>query len=113
MNDDKLIEAVAKYPAIKKWVEDLRQREELLYQQNTVLKDCLDSKWRGIDSAPKDGKSILLFERGCIGIGAWRACEYDDELKEETAWEWQWDGEGFSANPTHWMPLPQPPQEGK
>lgn len=55
-----------------------------------------DDGWRTIDSAPRDGTSVLLYG------GDW-------------AFEAQWrDNEWYTAypngdEPTHWMPLPNPP----
>jgi hypothetical protein len=70
--------------------------------------------WRSIDSAPKDGTSVLL------------ACNYDRLGKQRItlAWYergmwaegmyWDDDADDWSVaqcefRPTHWMPLPEPP----
>ena len=60
------------------------------------------SKWQKIESAPKEG-TVLLFdpsksEGSCIGTGYWL---YDNV----------WMMEDRNAEPTHWMPLPEPPKE--
>ncbi len=51
------------------------------------------SKWLPIESAPKDGRPILLWHKGwhCICLGR-RLDNYEPQ-------------------PTHWMPLPSPPAE--
>ncbi len=76
------------------------------------------SKWRPIETAPKDGTQILGFER----------IRYDEEISEthtyETYWcnrRSHWEGEiphqpPLRCTPTHWMhlpwmPLPEPPEE--
>lgn len=76
------------------------------------------SEWRTIDSAPKDGTEIL-------GYGLW-AGEINGTDTIPTRCTIQWDGgttdyEGFHWSvtgtdayaawmcPTHWMPLPPPP----
>ena len=58
--------------------------------------------WQPIETAPRDGISILLahdiFEY--VVIGFWSETE-DTEM---------WAGTGYDgAFPTHWMPLPAPP----
>lgn len=72
------------------------------------------SAWRTIDSAPKDGRPILIFdpERAehpndgfCddarYAIGYWRT---------HPLWSGSWGDRNHSdVNPTHWMPLPDPP----
>jgi hypothetical protein len=65
--------------------------------------DC--NQWRDIDTAPKDGRQVLLWwpywshTRPLVGHwqvnGGWQAV---DAL------------EGDSEPPTHWQPLPAPPE---
>lgn len=71
-----------------------------------------EMKWQPIETAPKDGTHII----------AWRAtakpphCEsmyfvpYDED--GNGLWHWVQDGDSPSENfPTHWMPLPPPPED--
>ncbi len=68
-------------------------------------------EWLPIETAPKDGTSILLHgswsgEIGCdvpiaSTVGFW---SYDEWVASIT------DYYSVSANPTHWMPLPPPPK---
>lgn len=64
------------------------------------------SEWRTIESAPKEGQNILLYcplpgsEFQVVGLwveGCWA-----------TSYEWE-----DVYEPTHWMPLPSPPNEGE
>lgn len=59
------------------------------------------SEWRTIDSAPKDGTSILCTAKGWgCAVLFWNASNeaWDDgDFKSHEDW------------PTHWMPLPAPP----
>jgi hypothetical protein len=65
--------------------------------------------WQPIETAPKDGTAVLLFDRtnkdspdgGGIDFGFY----YNDAVR------WLWACDGCEAKPTHWMPLPAPPQE--
>ena len=62
-------------------------------------------QWQPIETAPKDETEILLFcsagPLSDMGLCYWR----DDE--QMTGWTWG-AGNRFN-NPTHWMPLPAPP----
>lgn len=72
------------------------------------------SEWRPIETAPKDGSVVLLWEKGseliydsnseiaagyCRYDGHWTTGQYDF-----------WCDEIECCKPTHWMPLPEPPQ---
>jgi hypothetical protein len=66
-------------------------------------------EWRKIETAPKDGRVILLFENidaGCINTGYWSGGNNG---------EWQSNGciDDYLTfeNPTHWLPLPELPKE--
>jgi hypothetical protein len=68
--------------------------------------------WQPIESAPKDGTRMLLTfglddYRPCVG--AFRPEIIHDDGYNETGWVETYD-EAPLAEPTHWMPLPDPPQ---
>ena len=76
--------------------------------------------WMPIETAPKDGTRILLWDANKqIAIsGCWHSDGgRDDPGGYEPAWAWwtadddvlMWDG-GPDDHPTHWQPLPEPPQ---
>lgn len=56
--------------------------------------------WQPISSAPKDGTEILAYDEGAMMLTCW--------LEDEGAW---WDNGAMNPAPTHWMPLPDPPQD--
>lgn len=63
------------------------------------------SEWQPIETAPKDGTRVLLFRRGwaeSVSVGWWGGL-----------WEtWNVAG-GITSefvHPTHWMPIPEPPE---
>lgn len=69
----------------------------------------LDDWWQPIESAPK-GKRVLLNRSSkqkeiCIG-----SLEYE-EYGGELSWKHECGGQIF-PKPTHWMPLPNPPNVG-
>ena len=63
------------------------------------------SKWQPIETAPKDGTRFLVYWLGRVDIARWNI-EYKD---------WQMSpNEDFLFGDdkiTHWIPLPEPPQE--
>ncbi len=69
------------------------------------------NKWRNINSAPKDGSNILLWDGHEVEKAAWRRphsggrkgwCLPDSDQDEQGGCAEVW-------NPTHWMPIPKPP----
>jgi len=73
----------------------------LIYEEVQKVKTA--SKWQPIETAPKDGKWILGYY---LGIGV--EIIYFDEENERFE-------KAMSviecSEPTHWMPLPEPPKE--
>lgn len=68
-------------------------------------------RWRPIETAPKDMSPILLFEPGSR-IGGVQE-EFDRIVigfRKHTGFVLQED-DHLGVNATHWMPLPEPPQE--
>lgn len=61
-------------------------------------------QWRDISTAPKDGTNILAHEDGATTVVYW-----DDE---RGSWLHPYKG-GKTTWPklTHWMPLPEPPEQ--
>lgn len=81
----------------------------LLEQLEAARRDAkeAEARWQPIETAPRDGTSILVFtERGVF------------EATFDSYWEFavaDYHGclccSGGGDNPTHWMPLPEPPME--
>lgn len=63
------------------------------------------SEWQPIETAPKDGTSVLVVGAyGYVLMARW---------KEMTRVPSRWESYGLGAirfEPTHWMPLPEPPK---
>lgn len=57
------------------------------------------SEWRPIETAPKDETRVLLARAGIPSMHTafWRGGV------------WMCGGHQYFNNPTHWMPLPEPP----
>ena len=65
------------------------------------------SEWQPIETAPKDGTSMLVVSRdGLVMIDKWHVCHTHPLGKPSYLSYNDWQ---FSKDPTHWMPLPAPP----
>ena len=66
-------------------------------------------QWHRIDDPenppPKDGKRFLAYEKR-DGYGLYE-CWYQNDFSNWCGWQDDWDSE---PEPTHWMPLPTPPE---
>lgn len=77
------------------------------------------SDWRPIETAPRDGTWVLLAcpktqLELCVSMGSYYREEERAENGRFIGGEWtapDWDGSvsGY-LEPTHWMPLPEPPE---
>lgn len=68
------------------------------------------SEWQPIETAPKDGETVILGARGdCLFFTRWD--------QDEETWEFLIDSESTYSLlhethwPRYWMPLPEPPQQ--
>ena len=64
-------------------------------------------EWQKIDTAPKDGTPILIYDTGMMVSIRWDRSKWNlpDFLEMSHA--------GMEIWPTHWMPLPEPPKKEK
>lgn len=66
--------------------------------------------WQPIETAPKDGKALLLYVQAPSGYGLMRIGEWEGDDEGEGVWSispyclWR----GYEI--THWAPLPEPPK---
>ncbi|WP_201838859.1 DUF551 domain-containing protein [Microvirga zambiensis] len=78
--------------------------------------------WQLIETAPKDGTRVLVYLPDGKQAVAWWELEFEpilwDQSREDSKYRSAWtDGtmaswaceEMRELNPTHWMPLPEPP----
>lgn len=67
-------------------------------------------EWRTIDSAPKDGTSILVCVTHNTWDGEWETIQWVDWARDGVAiWPNYQHRIDIPFPPTHWMPLPNPP----
>jgi hypothetical protein len=59
--------------------------------------------WRDIESAPKDGTRVLVFSPLDKAIFA---CGFENGMWQTGVWR----ANNNAGQPTHWMPLPTPPE---
>ena len=80
------------------------------------------SEWQPIETAPKDGSTILIYGDNEVSVvfwevrrtlGAWRCTGYGDLAFEDDGSPYSPPSRLIPQNPTHWMPLPVPPGEEK
>ncbi len=77
-------------------------------------------EWQPIETAPKDGTLVLLWQKnsfpgpGSAIIGSFRTDQNDED--GEPLWlendydDWSTGYASTPSHPTHWMPLPPPPE---
>lgn len=67
-------------------------------------------EWQPIETAPKDGTYVLLWLSG-DGYHGPRNCNITVGVHTDSGWYYIADGAGgkTSDEPSHWMPLPDPP----
>jgi hypothetical protein len=86
-------------PPSKIWIKSSKRRNEM-------------SEWQSIETAPKDRK-ILILGKDYVSVGKWDSNEFaknpKPHFKSERGYlhgkRWELDNQ-----PTHWMPLPEPPK---
>jgi hypothetical protein len=73
------------------------QRAGIIKQARAALTQPAPSAWKPMETAPKDGTIFLATEGSAMVTTYWHRNQWK-------AVDW--------ANPTHWMPLPPPPEKG-
>lgn len=109
--------------AFEKWyVDNLSGKRSIAWMVWQAAWSACADKWQPIETAPKDGRTLLLGHRNALGN--WRTLRGRWIPKAEIEEHWEEDDfpEGFyeeaveadepncwPTEPTHWMPLPEPP----
>lgn len=68
------------------------------------------SEWRPIESAPRDGTLLLLAVPGGVTVGRWVRHRAYAQCWAWMAEPWPQCDFLFALEPTHWAPLPPPPE---
>lgn len=71
-----------------------------------------EPQWYGIETAPRDGKAVLLWVPADDGWDAYVASGWYESGVFDRRWYAAMDENPLSPQPTHWMPLPTPPAGG-
>lgn len=78
-----------------------------------ALRAPQQSGWMKIESAPRDGSIIMLYQKRGYYAGKptppIRICHWKEMPRVGFQWAF-YSAPGFLDSPTHWMPLPPPPQ---
>ena len=94
------------------YILELEKSETDLADLRTRLRG-LEQQWQPIESAPKDGTNVLLFDGETVSYGGWvsaadQGAGPDEEYLVSAGW---WSVDLSDNQPTHWMPLPKSPDE--
>lgn len=71
-----------------------------------ILREAGSAGWQSIETAPKDGSSVLLWTRDGICEGSWYRTTWRPDCCDTT---YDMAAAVLFCQPTHWMPLPPPP----
>jgi len=100
-------QADSEYTSQHKKADETRAKYEALVEETLAIlarhaPEALGAaKWQPIETAPKDGIPLLLRSKNNrMADGMWVAVTSDKGY-----WAWSM----VKQEPTHWMPLPQPP----
>jgi hypothetical protein len=107
MTTPKELEADAswrEWVSARAWLLDTHHNKNIFIAGYLAANEAADAqRWRPIETAPKDGTSIL---------GYWMGGQHDCAIHVTKFWRGRWwePNEDYpQCEPTHWMPLPQPP----
>lgn len=100
---------------VQRWLqgyEGWADRQELLDLAEPLIRDLLAAvearQWQPIETAPKDGTPVLVYDANWCGNMGPRVTP--------AGWAPYTDGGGYwpgVTEPTHWQPLPAPPEAAR
>lgn len=93
----------------------LSEENDALIEENKVLKQGITRRWRPIETAPKNGSSILVARHMGQPWGWVLGTAYWVSVRGISGWIARGitepPGELGLGEPTHWQPLPPPPDD--
>jgi hypothetical protein len=93
-------------------VKRIKQLEDELIAAKKIICENPHAEWQLIETAPKDGSEILAYANNSILIVRWADCSFDPPCS--MGWASTYDHDAMHYNeehPTHWMILPQAPNQ--
>lgn len=71
--------------------------------------------WQPMETAPKDGSEVLIWDRGAIRVARFEPLGWSQATAIAFRWfiplgKGECSGGTFAVDPTRWMPLPDPPK---
>lgn len=66
--------------------------------------------WQPIETAPRDGTDILVCVTYNGPAGEWETAQWVDWARDDLVWPNYWRHIEIPFPPTHWQPLPAPPE---
>lgn len=88
----------------KVWEADQNQLNQEELEISFKVWQATQPQWQSIETAPRDGTRLLLWEREGFAF-----CGFYYPTQAE--WVANIAGVSLDWTPTHWMPLPPPPQQ--
>lgn len=89
-----------------------KSRDDMRAALRSAITAAQPEGWQPIETAPRDGTSILILYNGCAIEACWECVEYGDwESWSESVYWWSSELNCLDDGdePTHWMPLPAAP----
>ena len=92
------------------WLFEMVIPDEAKRALRSRVMAILETRWRPIHSAPRQAnpvKYLLLSNGHHVGVGYYHEDDYDEDAP---SWRDE-SGEFIEPAPTHWQPLPDPPND--
>lgn len=110
ITDERLAELIWFYStsgSSDSWTSERMTATETALRELASLREQM--KWRPIETAPKDGKFLVLADHGL----PWPACAKDGIIRSNAHGVVNEPKDRHSLTVTHWMPLPPAPDAGE
>lgn len=83
--------------------QDLYDQGYVVVKKDEYMSHWPTQGWQPIETAPKDGTEILVYAPGFCQTALWESYTFSEGWVNDSSGNWLND-------PTHWMPLPEPPK---